>query len=181
MAEPKAQRVGVFVDVQNMYYGAKYLHRAKVNYHTLLKNAVAGRTLVRAIAYAVRTEEFDNSDFFKALTQIGFEVQIKDLQVFADGSKKADWDVGIAMDMIELARKLDTEILVSGDGDYVPLVEHLQHAHGCRVEAMAFGRSSNKVLKERADKFIDMDADQAYLLRDNNGRTKRGNVRKNSS
>jgi len=160
---PVAQRVGIFVDVQNLYYSARFLYDAKVNFSELIKQAVSGRTLIRAIAYVVRTEDITKEAFFDALQKIGFEVRAKDLQVFAGGAKKGDWDVGIAMDAIETAHKLDTVVLVSGDGDFAPLVEHLRRALGCRVEAMAFGRSASRQLKDAADEFIDMDQNKKLL------------------
>ena len=160
----KEQRVGVFVDVQNMYYSARALYSCKVNFKEILKEAVSGRKLVRAIAYAVRAGEKDEDMFFKALDAIGFEVKLKDLQVFYGGNKKADWDVGIAMDSIELAPKLDVVILISGDGDFIPLVEHLRRALGCRVEVMAFGRSTSTKLKDAADEFVDLDQNRKYVL-----------------
>ncbi len=153
----KEQRVGVFVDVQNMYYSARALHNSKVNFKEILKEAVNGRKLVRAIAYAVKAGEKDEENFHKALDGIGFEVKLKELQIFYGGNKKADWDVGLAIDSIELAPKLDVVILVSGDGDYIPLVEHLKRALGCRVEVMAFGRSCSGKLKEVVDEFVDLD------------------------
>lgn len=161
---PKAQRVGVFVDVQNMYYSARFLYGAKLNFDALLKETIAGRTLVRALAYVVRTEEVDKEVFFDALEKIGFEIKVKDLQVFVGGAKKADWDIGIAMDAIELAPKLDTVILVSGDGDFIPLAEHLQRALGCRVEVAAFGKSTSGKLKEAADYFLDLDQNPRKFL-----------------
>ena len=153
----KEQRVGVFVDVQNMYYSARALYNAKVNFKEILKDAVNNRKLVRAIAYAVRAGEKEEENFHKALDGIGFEVKLKDLQVFYGGNKKADWDVGIAIDAIELAPKLDVVVLISGDGDYIPLVEHLKRALGCRVEVMAFGRSCSGKLIDSADEFVDLD------------------------
>ncbi len=165
-ASHKGQRVGVFVDIQNMYYSARFMYNAKVNFGAMLKDAVRTRNLIRAIAYVIRTEEVEREPFFEALSKIGFEVKAKDLQVFYGGAKKGDWDVGIAMDAIELAPKLDTVVLVSGDGDFVPLVEHLQKAMGCRVEVIAFGKSANKQLKESADDFLDLDKDtNKYLIR----------------
>ncbi|MEM4246899.1 MAG: NYN domain-containing protein [Candidatus Woesearchaeota archaeon] len=161
---PKAQRVGVFVDVQNMYYSARYMYNAKVNFKALLNEAVQGRTLVRAIAYVIRTEDVGRDEFFKVLENIGYEVKGKDIQVFVDGSKKGDWDIGIAMDMIELAPRLDTLVLVSGDGDFIPLVEHLQRAMGCRVEVIAFGKSASGKLKEAANNFIDLDENPKKFL-----------------
>ncbi len=159
----KEQRIGVFVDVQNMYYSARHLYNAKVDFRTLLREAVQGRKLVRAIAYAVKAGEKDEATFYKALEAIGFEVRLKELQIFIGGAKKADWDIGIAMDAIEQAPKLDTVVLVSGDGDFIPLVEHLRRALGCRIEVMAFGRSTSSKLVETADTFTDLDHGK-YIL-----------------
>lgn len=160
----KGQRVGVFVDVQNMYYSAKNLYNAKVNFAQILKTAVDGRSLIRAIAYVIKADVKEEQNFFDALEKIGFEVKAKDLQIFAGGAKKGDWDIGLAMDTIELAPKLDTIIIVSGDGDYVPLVEHLRRALGCRIEAIAFGKSSAAKLKEECDLFTDLDMDKRRYL-----------------
>lgn len=151
------QRVGVFIDVQNMFYSAKNLFNKKVNFANILKDVVKKRKLIRAIAYVIKADELKEHTFFTALRKIGFEVKSKDLQVFVGGAKKGDWDVGIAMDMIELAPKLDTMILVSGDGDFVSLVNHLKHAMGCRVEVAAFGQTSSHSLREVADEFIDLE------------------------
>ena len=158
------QRVGVFVDVQNMYYSAKNLYNAKVNFAQILKVAVGDRSLIRAIAYVIRADVKEEQNFFDALEKIGFEVKAKDLQIFAGGAKKGDWDIGLAMDTIELAPKLDTIIIVSGDGDYVPLINHLRHALGCRIEVIAFGKSSSALLKEECDLFTDMEADRKRYL-----------------
>src|SRR4029077_2388145 len=137
-----AQRVGVFIDTQNLYHSAKHLYKARVNFAKVLEEAVGGRTLVRAIAYVISTESGEEKNFFEALTKIGIETKVKDLQVFADGAKKADWDVGLAMDAVKMAPKLDTVVIASGDGDYVPLVEYLMN-QGCQVEAISFGKSSS--------------------------------------
>lgn len=164
MKLPKAQRVGIFVDVQNLYYSSRFLYNARVNFNHLLAQAVDGRTLVRAIAYVIRTEDLSKEAFFDALQKIGFEVKGKDLQIFPGGAKKGDWDIGLAMDALETAHKLDTVVLVSGDGDFVPLVEHLKRAMGCRVEAMAFGKSCSGALKQAVDDFKDMEKDKKYLI-----------------
>jgi uncharacterized LabA/DUF88 family protein len=160
----KEQRVSVFVDVQNLYYSAKNLYKAKVNFTSVLRSAVSGRKLVRAIAYVIKAYIKEEKAFHDALEKIGYEVKWKELQTFPGGAKKGDWDIGIAVDTIELANKLDTIILVSGDGDFVPLVEHLKRALGCRVEVIAFGPSSAGKLKEAADQFIDMDKDRRKYL-----------------
>jgi len=161
----KEQRIGVFVDVQNLYYSAKFIYKAKVNFRTVLNEAVRGRNLIRAIAYVIKADVKDEENFFDALKNFGYEVKAKDLQVFYGGAKKGDWDVGIAMDLIELAPKLDAVVLISGDGDFVPLVEHIKHALGCYVEIMSFGKSCSQKLIESADRFVDLDQDpQPYLL-----------------
>ena len=162
----KEQRVGVFVDVQNMYYSARNIYKAKVNFNTLLKESVRGRQLIRAIAYVIKADVKDEVNFFDALKNFGYEVKAKDLQVFYGGAKKGDWDIGIAMDAIELAPKLDAIVIVSGDGDFIPLVKHLKHALGCYVEIMAFGKTSSQKLIEEADNFIDMEQNvQMFLIR----------------
>ena len=158
------QRVGVFVDVQNLYYSAKNVYGAKVNFRNILRAAVGRRKLVRAIAYVIRADVKDEQNFFDALENIGFEAKSKDLQVFFGGAKKGDWDIGIAMDTIELAPKLDTIVLVSGDGDFQPLVQHLRRAMGCRVEVVAFGKSASSKLVEEADSFLDLDGSPAKFL-----------------
>ena len=160
----KGQRVGVFVDVQNLYYSAKNLYKAKVNFKEILKDAVKTRSLVRAITYVIKADMKDEKNFFDALTKMGYEVKSKDLQTFIGGHKKGDWDIGIAMDCIELAPKLDTVVIISGDGDFVPLVEHLGRALGCRVEVMAFGKSASSKLKEAADMFVDLDRNPRMFL-----------------
>ena len=154
-----AQRVGVFIDTQNLYHSAKHLYKARVNFAKVLEEAVGGRVLVRAIAYVISTESGEESNFFGALTKIGIETKVKDLQVFADGAKKADWDVGLAIDAVKLAPKLDTVVIASGDGDFVPLIEYLDMNEGCQVEVISFGKSSSAKLKEAAHAFTDMDSD----------------------
>ncbi|MCK4386589.1 MAG: NYN domain-containing protein [Candidatus Pacebacteria bacterium] len=169
----KEQRIGVFIDTQNLYHSAKNLYQAKVNFKQVLDDAVAGRALIRAIAYLITTESEDEKNFFEALEKLGIETKSKDLQIFFGGAKKADWDVGIAVDAIKLAPKLDTIVLISGDGDFVPLVEYLQTNEGCQVEVIAFGKSSSAKLIEAADDFTDLCQDpKKYLLgrKDRKGR-----------
>jgi uncharacterized LabA/DUF88 family protein len=150
-----AQRVGVFIDTQNLYHSAKHLYKSRVNFQNVLEEAVGDRVLVRAIAYVISTESGDEKNFFEALTKMGIETKVKGLQIFSDGAKKADWDVGIAIDAVKLAPKLDTVILATGDGDFVPLIEYLEN-DGCQVEVISFGKSSSQKLKEAAHAFTDM-------------------------
>src|SRR3989344_2399590 len=113
----KEQRVGIFIDAQNIYHCAKNLYKRKVNFGAILRDALAGRKLVRAVAYVIATENQDEKPFFEALIKLGIETKTKDLQIFAGGAKKADWDVGLAVDAIKMAPRLDATIIVSGDGD----------------------------------------------------------------
>ena len=158
-----AQRVGVFIDAQNLYHSAKHLYKARVNFGTILEEAVGGRTLVRAIAYVIKTESGEEKNFFEALTKMGIETKVKDLQVFADGAKKADWDVGLAIDAVKLAPKLDTVVLVTGDGDFIPLIQYLDW-HGVQVEVISFGKSSSGKLKEVAHAFTDLSDDPKKFI-----------------
>ncbi|HUO50364.1 MAG TPA: NYN domain-containing protein [Candidatus Paceibacterota bacterium] len=159
------QRVGVFIDTQNLYHSAKNIYHARVNFGNVLKDSVAGRRLVRARAYAVTTESGEEKAFFEALEKVGIEMRTKDLQIFSGGAKKADWDVGLAVDAITASPKVDTVILFTGDGDFVPLVQYLQMHAGCQVEVVSFGRSTSLKLKEAADDFLDLDLEpKRYLM-----------------
>ncbi len=156
--------MGVFVDVSNMYHSAKNLYKRRVNFKEILKEAVAGRKLIRAVAYVIKTESEEGASFFEALNQQGFEVKMKDLQIFAGGAKKADWDVGIAVDTIKMADKLDVIVLITGDGDYIPLVSYLQNTKGCLVEVMAFRQTTSSKLIEESDDFTNLSDSKKFLI-----------------
>lgn len=160
----KEQRVGVFIDAQNLYHSARNLYKARVNFGAVVKDAVAGRKLVRAVAYVITTEGGEEKNFFEALTKFGIETKTKDLQVFHTGIKKGDWDVGLTVDAIKMAPRLDSVVIVSGDGDYVPLVEYLQ-TMGVQVEVVSFGKSTSSKLREVVDDFVDLsDNPRKYLM-----------------
>ncbi|OGI92522.1 hypothetical protein A2933_00205 [Candidatus Nomurabacteria bacterium RIFCSPLOWO2_01_FULL_46_18] len=160
----KEQRVGVFIDTQNLYHSARNLYQARVNFGAVVKDAVAGRKLVRAVAYVITTESGEEKNFFEALAKQGIETKTKDLQIFAGGAKKADWDVGLAVDAIKMAPRLDCVVIVSGDGDFVPLVEYLQTI-GVQVEVASFGKSTSGKLREAVDEFVDLSENpRKYLM-----------------
>jgi uncharacterized LabA/DUF88 family protein len=163
MIKHKEQRVGVFVDVQNLYYSAKNLFQAKVNFGKVLEEAVAGRKLVRAVAYVIKAPNSLEDNFFQALDTMGYEIKSKDLQVYAGGNKKGDWDVGLVIDAIRMSRNLDVVILVSGDGDYVPAVEYLQN-NGVMVEAVAFQETTSSKLIDKVDDFTNLSASKRKFL-----------------
>lgn len=185
------QRVGIFIDVQNLYHSAKNLYRGRVNYAELMKHLIGGRQLIRSMAYVVKSEGIiepihtheprhengggrqnkeggglsSEAAFFEALENAGLELRLKDIQVWADGSKKADWDVGMAVDAIRMAEFLDVVILVTGDGDFIPLVDYLKWGRGRMVEVAAFRRSASSKLQEAADKFINIEDVPRAIIR----------------
>jgi uncharacterized LabA/DUF88 family protein len=159
----KAQRVGIFIDTQNLYHSARSNYNSHVNYRGLVDEAVAGRLLVRAFAYVIRSETAEETKFFDALTDLGIETRVKDLQVFYSGEKKADWDVGIAMDIVRLSEKLDVVVLVSGDGDFTETLKYVR-SRGIRAEVMSFKKTTSMKLVEESDSFIDLGSDPAKFL-----------------
>lgn len=157
------QRVAVLIDTQNMYHSAKNIYNAKVNFGALIEAAVGPRQMVRSIAYVAKSKGGEETGFFEALQSVGIELKIKDVQEFSSGAKKADWDVGMAIDAVALAPRVDAIVLVTGDGDFVPLVEYLQ-THGVACECVAFGESTNATLKERVNEFTNLSDDPASVL-----------------
>src|SRR3989338_10109081 len=150
MLKHPEQRVAVLVDVQNMYHSARNIYNSRVNFKEVLRAAEAGRKLVSANAYVITSPSKEEAPFFEALEKSGFKIKTKDLQIFPGGAKKADWDVGLSMDAIKLSPRVDVVVLVSGDGDYVPMLEYLQN-HGLQMEVIAFGESASRTLIETAD------------------------------
>jgi uncharacterized protein (TIGR00288 family) len=170
MIKHKEQRVGVFVDVQNMYHCAKNLYGSRVNFKEVLKTAVDGRKLIRAIAYVIQSNSAEEENFFEALSKSGYEVKMKELQIFATGAKKGDWDVGMAVDAVKLSDKLDTIVLVTGDGDFIPLVTYMKENKGCQVEVISFEETTSSKLVEVADDFINLSEEKnKFLIRKERG------------
>ncbi len=157
------QRVAFFVDVQNLYHSAKNLYDGKVDYSSLLKVAKDGRKIVRAIAYVIEARTPDEGDFFDVLEDIGFQVRKKGLKKFYDGTKKGNWDMGMALDAVRIADKVDVVVIASGDGDFKSLVKYLQ-ANGTQVEILSFGKSTASKLVEEADVFLNMDKKKDMYL-----------------
>lgn len=157
------QRVAIIIDTQNLYHSAKNLYKAKVNFAAVVDEALGNRKLIRAVSYVVNTESGEEQPFFEALEKVGIEIKTKDLQIFYGGAKKADWDVGMAVDAIKMAHKVDAIVLVTGDGDFIPCVEYVKSL-GCQVEAVTFGRSASSGLRAAVDDFTDLDEDPGTFL-----------------
>lgn len=158
------QRVAVLADSQNLYHSAQSMYSQNIDYSALLEKAVQNRNLTRAIAYVIRADSPEEESFFEALRDIGFETKIKEIKTFPDGTKKADWDLGMSLDAVTLANHVDTVVLCTGDGDFARLCSHLRH-EGVRVEAMGFESSTADELVEAADTFIDLaEREETFLL-----------------
>lgn len=149
---PDEPRVGLFVDVQNMFYGARE-KGARLDFEALLAEASTNRRLVRAVAYLVETRDIDQSAFIHLLEVKRYEVRRKPLRIRPDGSMKGNWDLEIALDVLTTADNLDVVVLVTGDGDFLPLVRMLK-LRGLAVEVFGFPRSSAPDLREAADRFV---------------------------
>ena len=155
------QRVGIFVDVQNIFYAAKQFN-ARLDFEKLLQVSVGNRRLIRAIAYVVQSPEVDQTGFISMLQQKSYEVRRKDLRQRSDGSAKGDWDMGMAIDIMGLVDKLDVVVLVSGDGDFVSLV-NLVKTIGPRVEVISFVHNTARDLIQTADHHLPIE--EALLMR----------------
>jgi uncharacterized LabA/DUF88 family protein/uncharacterized protein YigA (DUF484 family) len=156
------KRLGVFVDTQNLYYSSREIYSGKVDYQKLLDYIVRDRELVRAIAYVIENPEIDQTGFLSALSRCNFEIKRQPLIRRSDGSAKGNWDMGIAIDILELAERLGIVALVSGDGDFSPLLS-LVKSKEVRVEVYGFTQTTAFRLKDVADQFFPLS--EEILLR----------------
>lgn len=161
------QRVGIFVDVQNMFYSAKLLHQSKLDYGKILKELVGTRHLVRAMAFIVQKPDVNQAGFHEALSRMGYELRVKELKMRQDpgaregSTAKGSWEVGMTVEALRLAPKVDVVVLLTGDGDYLPLVEALK-SEGCRVELVSFERSTSGDLIKAVDQYIPISEDWIF-------------------
>lgn len=163
MIKRPSQRVAIFIDAQNMYHSAKHMFGSRVNFPAVVEAATANRELIRAIAYVAKSKTGEESAFFDALVSHDIELKVKDVQEFSSGAKKADWDVGMCVDAISILPKVDVIILVTGDGDFCPLVEYVKN-HGALCEVVSFANSTNAHLKEMASHLTDLAEDPEQFL-----------------
>jgi len=158
------QRVNIFIDTQNIYHSAKNLYEKKVDFGKLIHLLVGERKLIKVFAYAIKSDFAPKEiDFFEALINQGIQLRIKEMQVYPDGTKKANWDIGITVDAIKFSPLVDVVILVTGDGDFLPLVEYLQN-HGKQVEVAGFIQTTSAKLKEMADFYYDLNEFSRIIL-----------------
>ena len=148
------ERVAVFVDVQNIYYTVKDKYGSHFDYNAFFEEATSGRVLVKATAYAIDRGDPKQIQFQNVLRTIGFEVKLKPFIQRQDGSAKGDWDVGIALDMVEHAGKADVFVLASGDGDFTSVVEKLIRENDSRVSVYGVPGLTASSLIETATSFV---------------------------
>lgn len=164
--DTSVRRVGVFIDVQNMYYSARNIYGAKVNFGNIVKAVTGNQKLVRAIAYTISTKTGEERPFFEALQSMGIEVKTKELLEYDSGHKKGDWDVGITIDVVRMLDMLDVVVMVSGDGDYCALAEYVKN-RGRLFHVASFRESTSTMLVDAADIYTNLSADQKmFLIRD---------------
>ena len=128
------KKIAVFVDVQNIYYTTREAYKRQFNYRALWKTIAAQGTIVTAYAYAIDRNDDKQKKFQNTLEQIGFTIKLKPYIQRSDGSAKGDWDVGIAIDVMDIAKYVDNVILLSGDGDFDLLLERVASNHSVSTE-----------------------------------------------
>lgn len=127
-------KVAIFADVQNIYYTVKQRYHCHFDYGVFWEQATSDRKIVKAIAYATDKGDQKQRAFQQILERVGFEIKLTPFLQRRDGSAKGDWDVGIALDMLEYAKHVDTIVLASGDGDFTAVVDKIIQAHKVSVE-----------------------------------------------
>ncbi len=151
------EKVSIFVDVQNIYYTCRQAYKRSFDYNKFWAQAIAERELVGAWAYATHRGDEKQMQFQNILRAIGFEVKLKPVLNRMDGTSKADWDVGIALDAYEAAQKCDTLILLSGDGDFGFLMHRIKQRFGTNGEVYGVPSLTSSLLIEQATTFIPID------------------------
>lgn len=148
------ERVSLFVDVQNIYYTVKSYYQCHFDYTAFWTAITANRQVVNAYAYAIDKGDPKQKDFQRILKTIGFEVKLKPYISRSDGSTKGDWDVGITIDILDAAPKVDTIILASGDGDFAMLLDKVHKDYGVATEVYGVPALTAHALIHSAQKFI---------------------------
>lgn len=128
------EQIAILVDVQNIYYTTRQAFNRQFNYTAFWDSVTADREVIAANAYAIQPSSSKQASFQRILTEIGFDVKLKPYIQRRDGSAKGDWDVGITLDMIELAEQADTIVLASGDGDFDMALQRVHQRYNTTTE-----------------------------------------------
>ena len=158
------EKVSIFVDVQNIYYTCRQAHNANFDYNKFWAEITANRELVTAIAYATDRGDEKQTQFQNILRAIGFTVKLRPVLKRLDGTTKADWDVGIALDVFEEAQRCDKVILASGDGDFDILLHRIRARFNTESEVYGVPKLTSNLLINEAGKFFPID-DRLLLRR----------------
>lgn len=148
------QKVAIFADVQNIYYTCRHRYQKHFNYSAFWQQATAGRQVVAAYAYAIERGDARQRGFQQILKDIGFQVKLKPYIQRSDGSAKGDWDVGITLDVLEMAEQVDTVILLSGDGDFQLLLERARERYQVSSEVYGVATLTAQTLIQAADRYV---------------------------
>lgn len=156
------EKISIFVDVQNIYYTCRHTYQRNFDYNKFWAQVTEGRELVGAYAYATDRGDAKQMQFQAILHAIGFTVKLKPVLRRKDGSTKADWDIGIALDAYEAAADCDTVVLLSGDGDFGMLLQRIKRRFDTNGEVYGVPALTSDILIKEASKFIPID--EALLL-----------------
>ena len=157
MVSLASEKVGIFVDVQNIYYTCREAYKANFDYNRFWAKATREREVICAHAYATERGDEKQLQFQNILRAIGFNVKLKRMLKRRDGTAKADWDVGIALDIFEEAQRCDTIVLASGDGDFDILLERIKQRFDTRTEIYGVQQLTSNQLISSASRFIPID------------------------
>ena len=157
MAALALEKVGIFVDVQNIYYTCRQAYQGNFDYNQFWAEATRDREVICAYAYATDRGDERQAQFQNILRGIGFSVKLKPMLKRLDGTAKADWDVGIALDIFEEAQRCDTIVLASGDGDFDILLERIKQRFDTRTEVYGVPQLTSDRLIESARRFVPID------------------------
>jgi uncharacterized LabA/DUF88 family protein len=157
-----SQKIALFVDVQNIYYTTRQIFGQHFNYRALWTHLSAQGEIVHAFAYAIDRGDAKQQQFQQILRDIGFEVKLKPYIQRRDGSAKGDWDVGIALDVMEWAGSVDKVVLLSGDGDFDLLLQRVQKLYAVACDVYGVADLTARSLTDVADNFYAIE--QSLLL-----------------
>lgn len=157
------KRIGIFVDVQNIYYTSRQAHQKQFNYRQLWAHLSSQGDIITAKAYAIARQDDGQIKFQDALRHIGFDVQLKPYIQRSDGTAKGDWDVGITIDIMQHAAQLDEVVLLSGDGDFGLLLEHVKKNFHVTTRVISVPELTARSLTEHADIVEPIDLHSGFL------------------
>jgi len=152
------KKIALFADVQNLYYTVRQAHGCHFNYSALWADVSRRGTIVEAYAYAIERGDARQQQFQQILRNLGFTVKLKPYIQRSDGSAKGDWDVGITIDVLDAAARVDEVALASGDGDFDLLL-----AGGAEATAYGVPGLTAQSLIRAATRYVPIEGD--LLLR----------------